>query len=261
MKRGSPRLNEELSIPEQAMNKSSESALRPEQLLETWALPKELAAEIEQRCTFVTYEERATILRCGASADLVFLVFKGLIRVYIPLANGSRILIFIARPGEPLGIIDRVDENGRRQHAVEAEALTKCVAGLLSRQHLAEMLRKLKPDAAIKLLENLHATWSAAFERLARFLGLSFRERLEFVLADLVARFGVEEERGVLIVPELSQEDLAEMIGSSRPMVSKIIADMTEARLLVRHDRHLILRRNAAYGQSRRLRSRSRMSG
>ena len=102
------------------------------------------------------------------------------------------------------------------------------------------------PDICETRHWSLNATWSATFERLARFLGLSFRERLELVLRDLVTRFGVEEKRGVLIVPEPSQEDLAEMIGSSRPMVSKILADMTEERFLARGERHLILRGNSA---------------
>ena len=228
------------------MSNPSEFRLRLEQQLESWALPKELAAEVENRCTFVTYERRATIFVSGAPADLIFLVFKGLVKVYLPLANGSRSLVFIARPAEPLGIIENVDSDGRRHHALEAQALTKCIVGLFSRDHLVEMLRRLDPEIAIRLLESLNATWSATFERLARFLGLSFRKRLEFVLRDLVTRFGVEEKRGVLIVPELSQEDLAEMIGSSRPMVSKILADMTEERFLARGERHLILRSNSA---------------
>jgi hypothetical protein len=96
------------------------------------------------------------------------------------------------------------------------------------------------------LLGNLNATWSALFERYAGFIGLSFRERLEMVFKDLGARFGVEDRRGTLIILELSQEDLAEMIGSSRPMVSKVVGDMVEEGVLTRGEhRHFILRREA----------------
>ena len=45
------------------------------------------------------------------------------------------------------------------------------------------------------------------------------------------------------MVPELSHEDLAEMIGSSRPMVSKLIGDMIKEGFLARGEkRHFILR-------------------
>ena len=228
------------------MSKPSEFRLRLEEQFAAWALPHELAAEIEDRCTWVAYEKGSVIFSSGATADLLFWVAKGLVKVYLPLANGGRSLIFLARPGDPLGIVDSVDGDGRRQHVLAAQTLTKCTVGLFSREQLAKLLRALDGEAAIKLLENLNTTWSAMFERFAGFIGLSFRERLERVLSDLAIRFGVKDERGILIVPELSQEDLAEMIGSSRPMVSKLVADMTQEGVLARGERHLIIRNDAS---------------
>jgi hypothetical protein len=63
------------------------------------------------------------------------------------------------------------------------------------------------------------------------------------VLNRLGSRVGIEDKRGILLMPELGHEDLAEMIGSSRPMVSKLIGDMTREGLLTRGEkRHFILR-------------------
>jgi Crp-like helix-turn-helix domain len=93
----------------------------------------------------------------------------------------------------------------------------------------------------IQLLGDLNATWSVLFERYVRFVGLPFRERLEMVLGNLGDRFGVDDRRGTLIIVDLSHEDLAEMIGSSRPMVSKLIGDMIEEGLLARTKRQLVL--------------------
>ena len=63
------------------------------------------------------------------------------------------------------------------------------------------------------------------------------------VLNRLGARVGIEDKRGTLLMPQLGHEDLAEMIGSSRPMVSKLISDMTREGLLTRgENRHFILR-------------------
>jgi hypothetical protein len=81
------------------------------------------------------------------------------------------------------------------------------------------------------------------FERYITFIGSSFRVRLEMVLNRLGSRVGIEDKRGILLMPELGHEDLAEMIGSSRPMVSKLIGDMTREGLLTRGEkRHFILR-------------------
>lgn len=216
---------------------------RLEDQLAAWALPRELAGEIESHCTPVTYEKGAVIFLRGTPADLVFWLFKGFIKLYLPQPNGDRTLIALSRPGEPLGTVDSIDANGRRQQIFEAQALTRCSVGLLSREQLLKILRGLDPEVMLQLLMNLNTTWSSMFERCASFIGLPFRERLEIVLKHLAARFGIQDKRGILIVPELSQEDLAEMIGSSRPMVSKLVADMTQEGLLVRGEgHHFILR-------------------
>ena len=115
--------------------------------------------------------------------------------------------------------------------------------GLLTREHLFQVLIKLDHQTAIWLLEQLNTVWSRIFERHVRFLGSSFRERLEMVLERLGSRFGVEDRRGILLTPELGHEDLAEMIGSSRPMVSKLVSEMTEEGVLARgENRRFILR-------------------
>jgi predicted transcriptional regulator len=103
---------------------------------------------------------------------------------------------------------------------------------------MMNLLRKLDGEIVLQLLGNLHATWSALFERYAGFIGLSFRERLEVVFRNLGARFGVHDKRGTLIDLKLSQNNLAEMIGSSRPMVSKLVDDMVQEGLLARNEKH-----------------------
>ena len=81
--------------------------------------------------------------------------------------------------------------------------------------------------------------------RYAVYLSMSLRERLQLVLADLGARFGVQDARGVLLTPELAQEELAEMIGSSRPMVSKLLSEMAERSMIACQGRRYILLRGS----------------
>ena len=88
------------------------------------------------------------------------------------------------------------------------------------------------------------AQWFGAF------LGMPFRERLDVVLHELGSKFGVRDKRGILLMPELSHADLAEMIGSSRPMVSRLIAEMTEEGHLLRQGKQLVLLEPFAGGDS-----------
>jgi CRP/FNR family transcriptional regulator, cyclic AMP receptor protein len=229
----------------------SEFLTRLEQQLSAWNLPAELATEIEENSTPVAFEKGAIVFLRGAPADLVFWLRKGFVKLYLPDANGNRTLVAIARPGEPLGMVANVDADGRRHQILEAQALTKCSLGLYSREHMTSLLRKLDREKMIKLLGDLNTTWSALFERYARFVGLPFRERLEMVFEDLGARFGVDDKRGTLIILQLSQEDLGEMIGSSRPMVSKLVGDMIKEGFLARTQQRQFILLSQAERQSR----------
>ena len=126
-----------------------------------------------------------------------------------------------------------------------AQAKTKCKIALISYEHMISTLRRLDPQVQISLLERLNVYWSTQAHRCARLLGLDFRNRLELVLADLATRFGVHEARGIFIVPEFRHAELAEMLGSSRPMVSRLIGEMVEQGELVRLSSKQYLLRSA----------------
>jgi len=222
-------------------DRSAEFRARLEEMLDSHGLCADLASEIEDHLTPVTYEKGAVIFLRGSPADLHFCLLKGFVKLYMPLNDGSRTLVDLARPGDFLAYVNDESSQGRRQ-LLEAQALTKCSVGLFTRENLIRLLSKVDHPTAIRLLEQLNTVWSRVFERYIIFLGSSFRVRLEMVLERLGARFGIEDERGTLLVPELGHEDLAEMIGSSRPMVSKLIGEMTEEGLLTRgENRRFIL--------------------
>jgi CRP/FNR family cyclic AMP-dependent transcriptional regulator len=242
-------------------DRSAEFRTRLEEMLDSHGLCADLASEIEDHLTPVTYEKGAVIFLRGSPADLHFCLLRGFVKLYLPLNDGSRTLVDLARPGDFLAFVNDEGSQGRRQ-LLEAQALTKCSVGLFTRENLIRLLSKLDHPTAIRLLEQLNTAWSRVFERYIMFLGSSFRVRLEMVLERLGARFGIEDERGTLLVPELGHEDLAEMIGSSRPMVSKLISEMTEEGLLTRgENRRFILCANARWSTPNALQPSVRSNG
>jgi CRP/FNR family transcriptional regulator, cyclic AMP receptor protein len=213
--------------------------------LEQWGLPRETIDGLVGRHTLVRYPKRSPLFLQGSPADFAFAVFNGLVKVYCPGADGSRILVHLAGPGDLIGYADFLDGSRQRSQLFEAQALTSCSVALFTRQHMLKMFRALDQGVLLKLLESLNGFWSATVHRYAVFLSMSLRERLQLVLADLGSRFGVNEARGVLLTPELAQEELAEMIGSSRPMVSKLLSEMAEHSMITCQGRRYILLRGS----------------
>jgi hypothetical protein len=127
----------------------------------------------------------------------------------------------------------------------EAQALTKCTVAMFSRDTIMRMIEKLDQPTLIRLTDHFNRSWSLIAHRLVTFLGSSFRQRLELTLKDLASRFGVEDERGFLLTLKLSHMDLAEMIGSSRPMATVLIGEMVADGSLYRQGHQYLVPRAA----------------
>jgi CRP/FNR family transcriptional regulator, cyclic AMP receptor protein len=204
-------------------------------------LPSNLASEISRHQTSVTYAANATLCFKGSSAEVIFWIISGIAKVYCPVPKGSRILVRLAQAGEVLGYPHLEGTDGRPLQPFEAQALTKCTVAMFSRDNLMRTIERLDQPVLVRFLEHLSEAWSMAAYRIVTFLGYSFRQRLELALQDLAHSFGAEDERGTLLVLKLSHMDLAEMIGSSRPMVTVLIGEMLADGSLCRQGQHQYL--------------------
>lgn len=159
----------------------------------------------------------------------------------------------VAGPGDFVGVIDCIGTSARRVQAFEAEAMTKVSVAIFTRDHVFAMLKTMNPASLVALLEDVNTTWSEVFSWCAKFLGMSFRERLQGIFQYLACRYGVRDSRGIMLTLELSHDDLAEMIASSRPMVSRLITESMERGELARQGKHYILTNGSAASPVRAL--------
>jgi CRP/FNR family transcriptional regulator, cyclic AMP receptor protein len=199
-------------------------------------LPESFLAELLRRYTPVQYPRDSLILKHEASSDVVFLVLSGFVKIYLR-GPTRRILFRLAGPGDIIGHAALPGDEPATQSMLEGCVLTDCTLALFTRQQVVRALESLDSKTVVGLLEQASVWWYSGVERYVTLMGLSFRERLQAVLADLGARFGVKDARGVLLIPEITHDDLAEMIGSSRPMVSRLLEEMADQGLVERSGR------------------------
>jgi CRP-like cAMP-binding protein len=206
-----------------------------------WRVPSAIVDDLVDYRNTISYPRGAMVFMEGSPGDLFGCVLAGYVRVYCNAASGARVLVRLSGPGDIIGYADSEDGKGRRSKIFETQALTKCSIALFTRERGVRLLRSLDPDQAIELYQTLNSFWSSTLHWWTTFLGLPFQQRLEVVLGDLGRRVGVHDNRGTLIIPELSQADLAEMIGSSRPLVSRLLNEMEERGLVQRRGKQYIL--------------------
>jgi len=222
-----------------------------------WRVPAAIVEDLVDQRSAVSYPRGAMIFLEGSPGDLFGCVLAGYVKVYCNIANGARVLTRLSGPGEIIGYADAEDCKGRRSKIFETQALSKCSVALFTRERAVRLLRALDPDQSIELYQTLNSFWSTSLRWWTSFLGLPFEKRLEIVLSDLARRVGVHDNRGTLIIPELSQADLAEMIASSRPLVSRILGEMEERGLVQRRGKQYLLTKSWDSQEHRLARMRS----
>jgi CRP/FNR family cyclic AMP-dependent transcriptional regulator len=215
-------------------------------------LPPELVEELIERHIAVSFEKGALAFCEGNTDGMLGCILSGYVNVYCPVGDGNRTLVRIAGPGEIIGYPDYLDEKGRHARMFEAQVASKCTLALFSRDHVARLLASLPPDTLTSIIAALNTFWSENLRRFAVLLNLPFWDRLTIVLSDLAMRAGVRDSEGIILIPEVFHEDLAEMIGCSRPMVSRLIAQMVESGLLARRGKQYVLLKKWNFNDSSR---------
>ncbi|MGH7812724.1 MAG: Crp/Fnr family transcriptional regulator [Candidatus Binataceae bacterium] len=206
-----------------------------------WRVPAGLIDELADRQAAVKYPHGATVFVEGSLGDLFGCVLSGYVKVYCNRSGGKAVLVRMAGPGDIIGFADYEDSRGRRSKIFEARAFTNCSVALFTREHAVRLLRAAGPERLIELFQSLNTYWSSTLHWWASLMGMPFEGRLETIMADLAARLGRRDNRGTLIIPELSQGDLAEMIGGSRPLVSRLVNRMERRGLIERRGRRYVL--------------------
>jgi len=161
-----------------------------------------------------THSKKQVIFAQGDAADAVFYIKKGKVKVTVVSAQGKEAVVAI------MGVDEFVGEGcliGQPKRLATASAMTECV---MMRVDKAEISRVLQNEPAFSQMFVSHIlTRNARIEEdLVDQLFNSTEKRLARVLL-LLANFG-KEGRPEPINAKISQETLAEMIGTTRSRVS-----------------------------------------
>lgn len=206
-----------------------------------WPLPENLMEELLTHHALLSYGRGDTIFPQGSPAEFVLLIQKGLVNLYSYQHDASRVLVRVAGHGELIGFTNTLDVKGRPVHALEATSRSGCLLAMVTRERLGNVLQSLESRVLVKLMEALNAAWSGEMLRWANAIPHDCRHRLELVFADLASRLGARDAHGIVILPELSHQDLAEMTGCSRPMASRVIGEMLRDGILERQAGHYVV--------------------
>ena len=181
-----------------------------------------------------SYPRNSVLINEGDHGDTLFIVITGKVKVYASNAAGKGVVIDFHGPGEYVGEMS-LDGSPRSASVVTTEPSTCAVVG---RAQFREFILA-HPDFALHLIEKLIHRARLATDNMKSLALSDVYGRLVRLLHSLAV-----EGEGRRVVPEkLTQQDIAERVGSSRDMISRLMKDLVAGGYLAVEDRTITILR------------------
>ena len=176
-----------------------------------------LAGEFE----FIDAPRGATLFTEGEPGESLYIVLSGKVKLGRRSSDGRENLVAVMGPSDQFGELSLFDP-GPRSATVTAVTDTS----FLSLSH-EDLLRWLdgRPAVARGLLAQLAGRLRRANDVVADLVFTDVPGRVAKNLLDLADRFGEQERDGLHVHHDLTQEELAQLVGASRETVNKALAD------------------------------------
>ena len=197
-------------------------------------LPQSLLDAIAPHGLTRTFPAHAILINEGDTTDSLYIVLSGRVKVYAGSDDGREVVLTEYGPGEYFGELSLDGE--KRSASIKALEACSCrvVQGAELRQFLAD-----HPDFAMHLTRKLIRMARRLTEQVRSIALQDVYGRMVRVLTDLSDPAG--EER--VLRHKLTQQDIADRIGSSCEMVNRVMKELTAGGYITQRDGRLVIRR------------------
>jgi CRP/FNR family transcriptional regulator, cyclic AMP receptor protein len=157
----------------------------------------------------------------GDEGDHLYVISDGKIKLGTSSGDGRENLLSILGPGEMFGELSLFDPGPRTSTAT---AVTDAKLLSLGQEKLLPWLVE-NPKVSLQLLASLAQRLRRTNEAVGDLVFSDVPGRVAKALIDLGERFGKKTDEGLFVHHDLTQEELAQLVGASRETVNKALAD------------------------------------
>jgi len=185
------------------------------------ALDDVAAASLLANMVSVKISKGSVLFAEGDEGDQLYVIAEGKLKLGTSSGDGRENLLSILGPGEMFGELSLFDPGPRTSTAT---AVTDAKLLSLGQEKLLPWLAE-NPKVALQLLARLAQRLRRTNEAVGDLVFSDVPGRVAKALIDLGERFGKKTEEGLFVHHDLTQEELAQLVGASRETVNKALAD------------------------------------
>lgn len=183
------------------------------------------------------YPKNSTLFIEGQTLDGVYILCSGRVKMTICSKEGRMIILHIAEPGEILGLSAAISNS---IHTATAEAVEQCRVNYIRKNDFLRFLEN-NPQACLNAVKQLSQNYQTACSQIGA-LGLSA------TVADKLATLFLgwcdaneEDGDGIHFKIHYTHEELAQMIGTSRETVTRLLKSFRDRKLIKRKGAEFIV--------------------
>ncbi len=182
-----------------------------------------------------SFPKNSVLVQEGDKSDQFYILLAGKLKVFLADDDGKEIVVDMLSPRQYFGEM-ALDGESRSASVMTVEASKLAV---IQREDFKRFLAE-NPDAALALIVTLIRRARNLTRTIGNLALLDVYGRVARLLID-----NASDESGKLVVTEkMSQQEIAQRIGSSREMVSRILSDLKEGGYLSIDGGRIVIKQN-----------------
>jgi CRP-like cAMP-binding protein len=185
------------------------------------ALDEAAAVSLRASMDTVKIAKGSILFKEGDDGEHLYVIIDGKLKLGTSSGDGRENLLSILGPGEMFGELSLFDPGPRTSTAT---AVTDARLLSLSHEKVIPWLKQ-NPEVSLQLLTRLSQRLRRTNEAVGDLVFSDVPGRVAKALIDLGDRFGKSTAEGLLVNHDLTQEELAQLVGASRETVNKALAD------------------------------------
>ncbi|KHO24731.1 cAMP-activated global transcriptional regulator CRP [Mycolicibacterium setense] len=181
-------------------------------------------AALVQQLEPVTFRRGEVVFAEGEPGDTLYIIIAGKVKIGRKSVDGRDSLITLMGPSDMFGELAIFDPGPRTSTVT---ALTEVKTVVMSRSVLRSWIAD-RPEIAEQLLRVLARRLRRTNDNLSDLIFTDVPGRVAKQLLYLAQRFGSRDGTALRVDHELTQEEIAQLVGSSRETVNKALSDFAQ---------------------------------
>ncbi len=183
------------------------------------------------------YPKGSTLFMQGQPSNGVFILCQGRIKLSTSLQDGKVLILHIAEPGEIIGLSASITDS---IHIATAEVMESCQVNFVRNGDFIHFLRS-NSEACLSAVKQLSRNYNTANLQICS-LGLSRTTKDKLATLFLGwCKAACEDHTGIHLKLSYTHEEIAQMIGTSRETVTRVLKDLKDDNLISIHGSDLLI--------------------